>query len=69
MCAEYKLNIYICCLQYNRIPNQIGQLHVFLDELILSGRIGLSGDHIADRFVKSVHLMWLEIANDRVYVV
>ncbi len=56
-------------MQNDRVPDNIWQMHVFVDELILGRGVGLRRDHVAHGLVECVHLVRLQIANNRVYVV
>ena len=51
-------------LTNNVVPRQVGQSHVFFDEMVLFAPVRLGADHVAHRLVESVDLLGLEVAYD-----
>ena len=54
--------------QDDRVPNIVGQLHVFIDQLRLLSIFCTRCNHVAHRFVERVHLMWFQMTDDAVDV-
>jgi len=60
---------FVGCRGDYRVPDNVRQMHVLLDELVLGGQVCLGRDHVAYSLVECVHLVRLQVADDCVYVV